>query len=144
MSSSGHATSPGHATSAGLLLLRLALAGVMLAHGLQKLFTWGVPGTQESFAAMGVPAAETAAIVVIAIETVGAVLLVLGLGTRVVGVLAAINMAVAVVLVHLAAGFFVADGGYEFALLLAVLGVVVALTGPGRYSLDAVISARRR
>lgn len=135
---------PGHATSTGLLVLRVTLGALMIAHGLQKLITWGLPGTQASFAEMGIPAADIAAVVVIVIEVLGGALLVIGLGTRVVGVLMAINMLVALFLVHAQAGPFAADGGYELVLTFAAVGVALALTGPGRYSLDAPIAARRR
>ncbi|MGO3886678.1 MAG: DoxX family protein [Mycetocola sp.] len=134
-----------HSSSAslGLLVLRLALGGLMLAHGLQKLLVWGVAGTQGSFAEMGVPMADIAAIGVIAVEVVGGVLIALGLGTRVVGVLIAIDMLVALFLVHLSAGPFASEGGYELVLAFAAIGVALSLTGAGRYSGDAMIAARR-
>lgn len=127
----------------GLLLLRLVLATVMIAHGLQKVLVDGVPGVAAGFGGMGIPLPEVAAVVVIAVELVGGLLLVVGLGTRVVAVLSAVNMAVALVLVHLAAGFFAADGGYEFVLLLAVASLALAFTGPGRIALDALVRRRR-
>lgn len=134
---------PGVSTSLGLLLLRLVLGAVFIAHGMQKVWINGIPATQEGFAGMGVPAPEVMAIIVAALEIGGGALLVLGLGTRIVGVLLAANMVVAMVLVHLAAGFFATDGGYEFVLTLAGGALALALTGPGRFAIDAAFRRRR-
>lgn len=129
--------------SLGLLLLRLVLAAVFVAHGVQKLWINGIPATQEGFAGMGVPAPEVMAIVVAVLEVAGGLLLALGLGTRIVAALLAIDMVVALVLVHLAAGFFAADGGYEFVLTLGVASLALVFTGPGRFATDALFRRSR-
>ena len=134
---------PSGSVSAGLLLVRLVLGAVFIAHGTQKLWIDGLAATQDGFAGMGVPFPEIAAIVVIAVEIGGGALLVLGLGTRIVAALLAVNMGVALVLVHLAAGFFAADGGYEFVLTLGVVALALVLTGPGRIAVDAAFRRRR-
>jgi putative oxidoreductase len=54
-------------------------------------------------------------------------------------VLVAAMMAFAVVIVHLPAGFFWTDGGYEYPLLWGILALIVAVRGGGRYSVDALI-----
>jgi putative oxidoreductase len=129
----------------GLTVLRIVLGVVFMAHGLQKVGQ-GMPAVADGFAGMGIPLAEVAAPMVAGLEVVGGLALVLGVLTRVVGVLLAVDMVVAMVLVHGSAGFFAADGGFEYVLLLAVAAVAVALTGPGRASVDAVVlrAARRR
>lgn len=129
---------------AGLLLLRLVLGVIFIAHGLQKILVDTIPGVAAGFGGMGIPAPEVAAAVVAGVEVVGGVLLIVGLGTRVFAVLLTVDMAVALVLVHLSAGFFAADGGYEYVLLLAVASLALALTGPGRIAIDALIARRRR
>lgn len=129
---------------AGLLLLRLVLGVIFIAHGLQKILVDTIPGVAAGFGGMGIPAPEVAAVVVAGVEVVGGALLIVGLGTRIVAVLLTIAMAVALVLVHLSAGFFAADGGYEYVLLLAVASLALALTGPGRLAVDALIARRRR
>lgn len=131
-------------TSIGLTVLRVVLGVVFIAHGAQK-FAQGIPGVASGFAGMGVPLAEVAAPLVAGLELVGGLFLVLGVATRVVGLLLAIDMAVAGVLAHGSAGFFSQDGGFEYVLVLAGGALAVALTGPGRLSLDAlVLGARRR
>ena len=93
----------------------------------------------ESFAGMGVPAAELVAPAVATIELLGGALIVAGVGTRIAGLFAAAAMLGAVFTAHLSAGFFASDGGFEFPLLLACAAVALALTGPGRLSLHAAV-----
>ncbi|QWS32673.1 DoxX family protein [Curtobacterium aetherium] len=130
-------------TSLGLTVLRVVLGVVFIAHGAQK-FAQGLPGVTRGFAGMGVPLAEVAAPVVAGLELVGGVLLVLGVASRVVAVLLAVDMVVAGFLAHLANGFFSQDGGFEYVLVLAAGSIAVALTGAGRYSVDALVARRAR
>jgi putative oxidoreductase len=48
-------------------------------------------------------------------------------------------MAVAVVTVHLPAGFFWTNGGYEYPLFWGLVALSFVLRGGGRYSLDGII-----
>src|SRR5918998_984256 len=75
-------------------------------------------------------------------EVVGGAALILGLFTRLAAVPLAFSMLVATVLVHLPNGFFSSSGGVEFTLLLTVACVALALTGPGKTSLDRVLARR--
>lgn len=127
------------AQDVGLLVARLALGAVMIAHGWQKLDQGGLGGTADGFEAMGIPLAPAAAVFAIAIEIGGGVLVLLGALTPVVGVLWALNMAGAWWFVHRDA-FFAADGGYELVLVLGVLGLVLAVTGAGRLSVDRFLT----
>ena len=133
------------------LLLRLTVAGVIFPHGAQKLFGWfggyGPSGTLQYFRSLGVP--TVAGWIGILAEAVGPLLLVLGLGTRVVALLLAGVMVGAVVLVHRPNGFFMnwfgqAKGeGFEYHLVM--LGALAALlvTGGGAFSLDRVLGLAR-
>ena len=132
------------AATAGLTVLRVVLGITFLLHGWQKVAEWTLAGTQASFAEMGVPLAEIAAPAVAVAELVGGLLLIVGLATRVVAALLALVMLGALVLVHLPAGFFAADGGIELVLLLAAACLLFVLAGAGRWSADAVIAAKRR
>ena len=129
-------TAPSAATSLGLLVLRVVVGGVFAAHGAQKIFEYTLPGTIGSFAGMGVPLPEIAAPVVAFVELIGGILLALGLFTRPVGILLAVDMVVALVAVHLPAGLWVGEGGYEFVAVLGVAALALAFTGAGRFSLD--------
>ncbi|MGC5650275.1 UNVERIFIED_CONTAM: DoxX family protein [Kocuria sp. CPCC 205316] len=132
------------AATLGLTVLRVVLGVTFLLHGWQKFTEWTIAGTQASFAQMGIPAAELAAPVAAVLELVGGLMLLLGLGTRVVAALLALSMLTALVLVHLPAGFFAADGGVELVLLLAAASVLFVLTGAGRWSLDHAVAVKRR
>lgn len=129
-------TAPSAAPSLGLLVLRVVVGAVFAAHGAQKIFEFTLPGTIGSFAGMGVPLPEIAGPVVAFVELIGGILLVLGLFTRPVGILLAIDMIVALIAVHLPAGLWVGEGGYEFVAVLGAAALALALTGAGRFSLD--------
>lgn len=127
----------------GLLLTRVLLGVVLIAHGWQKIVTNGIGGTGDFFASVGVPAADIAATFAGLVELVGGILLVIGVLTPVVAVLVAVVMAGAVVFVHYEAGIYAADGGWELVAVIGLAVVVFGLVGPGRYSLDSLIAGRR-
>ena len=124
-------------------ILRVALGVVFLAHGWQKFFQYTIPGAQGAFGKMGVPAAEIAAPIAASLELVGGVALILGLVTRIVAAALAVQMLVALVLVHLPAGMFAEQGGIEFVLVLAAGAAAIVLVGPGRLSVDGKLFGRR-
>jgi putative oxidoreductase len=128
--------------NAALATLRVIAATVFLAHGAQKLFVFGLAGVTAAFEGMGVPLAGFTAPAVALVELLGGLALIAGLFTRVAALGLAITMLGAMVLVHLPAGFFLPNG-IEFTLTLVGAAVALALTGPGRYSLDAAVASRR-
>lgn len=123
-------------TSLGLLLLRIAGGAMMMVHGYGKLERWGE--LSADFAdPLGVGSATSLALAIFG-ELVCAALLVPGLLTRLAAIPYAFTMLVAGVIVH-------ADdpwGRKELAMLYLVVGIVVAVAGPGRLSLDAVLASR--
>ena len=127
----------------GLLLIRLALGIIMVAHGAQKLFTFGYGGVVGGMTQMGLPLPQVSAALIIAAELGGGLLMLAGLFTRFAGAAFAFAMLVAATQVHLAAGFFMPNG-YEFTLMLALTALGITLTGPGRLSIDALITRGRR
>lgn len=127
----------------GLLLIRVVLGIVMVAHGSQKLFTFGHAGVTGAMGQMGLPFPAISAALIIAAEFGGGLLLIAGLFTRFAAASVAFGMAVAAVQVHLPNGFF-APNGYEYTLMLASAGLGIVLTGPGRFAIDALIASRRR
>lgn len=127
----------------GMALIRVMVGIVFLVHGLQKLLVSGFGGTAEFFASLGIPLPMVAAVVVTFVEILGGAALILGLATRWVAVPLAIDMLVAIPLVHLPNGFIaVPNGGYEFALLLLVSNVSLVVAGAGALALDNLLSAR--
>ncbi|MGQ0776783.1 MAG: DoxX family protein [Pseudonocardiales bacterium] len=135
---------PASARDAALLVARIVLGVVLIAHGAQKFFTNGIDGTAAGFAGMEIPLPTVSAFVVATIELVGGALLILGLATAVAGLLVVFIMLMAALLVHVGNGIFVTDGGWELVGVIAAVALALAAVGPGRFSVDHAIGARRR
>ncbi len=149
--------------SLGLLLLRLNVGVILMAHGYPKLFggpdkkvperplkvlgpNWQTSiehGGPQAFAdgleKMGVPYPQVAAYVSGATELFGGLALVLGFKTRLVALPIIINMSTAIWKVHWKNGFF-GQGGFELPLSLATGVATLGLAGPGAISVDALTS----
>ena len=113
--------------SLGLLLIRLAVGGVFIAHGLAKVLSLDM--TVGFFATLGLPA--ILAYIVTAIELLGGIAILLGLWTEIAGVLVALVMVGAIYTVKGKMGFL---GGYELDLTLLLAALALAVSGPGRYT----------
>lgn len=129
--------------SAGLLVARLVFGLVLAAHGAQKLFGWfggyGIAGTGGFFEQLGFRPGRLFALLASVAEFGGGLLIALGFLGPIGPALAISVMIVAVVTVHWGKGLFATTNGIEVPLLYATAGVVLALTGPGAFSLDAVL-----
>jgi putative oxidoreductase len=124
----------------GILFLRAVLGTIMSGHGAQKAFGWwdgpGRAGTIGFTRTLGFRTPVLAAFVLTTCELGGGILIALGLGTPFAAFAIASVMVTAVALVHWTKGFFVANGGYEFNLLIYAAAVALAATGGLRFSLD--------
>lgn len=129
----------------GLLALRLGVGATLIAHGTQKLFGWfgghGLAGTAAFFESVGFTPGRANALLAGAGEVGGGSLLALGLATPAAGAAVAGTMAVAASM-HKDNGFFAQDGGLEYPAVLALTAGAIALSGPGRLSLDAALGHR--
>lgn len=116
-----------------LLLLRLCFGGYMLlGHGLSKLTGWskmsgGFPDP------LGV-SSEVSLVLTILAEVLMAAFVVLGLFTRLAGLILAFTMGVAFFMVHQAT--FAGEGSGEMAFLYMLAYLALVFTGAGKYSLD--------
>lgn len=131
----------------GLLVIRLAVGGLAIAHGLQKFGLLGGPGIDgfaKALTAMGFTSQTTLLAWVTALAEVGGgTLLVLGLFTPL-GAAAVLGVLANAVYSKLAAGFFASNGGFEFDLLIALVAFALLFTGAGRASIDKNTPWRRK
>lgn len=115
-----------------LLVLRLALAAVLLYHGLPKLMNFGA--TVGMFQSMNIPAPTLSAAFALVAEVVGGLLILLGVAVDIAGLLVVIDMIGAISLVHWSKGFSFLNGGWEFPFVILCLALALALAGPGSYA----------
>lgn len=129
--------------SYGLLVLRVVLGLVMAGHGAQKLFGWfgggGLTGTARGFGGMRFRAPLVMAAVAGLTEFGGGLLFAAGLLTPLAALGLAGVMVTAIATVHWQNGLWATKGGYEYNLLIYTTAVAVTATGPGQFSLDALI-----
>jgi putative oxidoreductase len=132
-----------HRKDLGLFALRAAVGGVMFAHGAQKLFGWfkgpGLEGTSGVMAQLGFYPPRAFATVASVTEVASGLLVALGALGPVGPALMISVMIVAMVTVHWNGGAFAMNNGIELPLLFAAGAAALALTGPGRYSLDTLL-----
>jgi putative oxidoreductase len=129
------------ALSVGLLVIRIVFGLLMAAHGSQKLFGWaggyGITGTGEWFTSIGYNPGKMFATAAGFSEFTSGLLIALGLLGPVGPALMISVMIVALITVHRANGLLATSNGIELPLLYIAVADGLALTGFGRYSLDA-------
>jgi putative oxidoreductase len=125
--------------SYGLLLIRVVVGGIMLAHGLQKTFGWwngpGPKGLRGWLESMGFRMAALMALLLILAED-GGLLFALGVVTPLAALMIVTSQLVAISTVHWKNGFWSGGGGFEYNLTLIAGAVAISATGPGRFSFD--------
>ena len=125
--------------------IRIWLGIILLVHGAQKVFILGPGKVAGYFGSLGLEPAYFLALLVILVEFGGGICLLLGLLTRVVSLLFAVEMAVAIWKVHADKGFSVSQNplGYEFPMLLIAGCLALVLAGPGRFAVDRAVGIEK-
>ena len=123
-----------------LLVLRLALGTIMIAHGWQKIadHLQGIIGVIHH---MGLP--TFMAYLVVAAEFGGGILLVIGFLTRVAALAIFVDMLVAILKVHLPNGLF-SPKGFEFPMACAAIAFALIFTGSGPIAIDWLWGSKGR
>lgn len=123
------------------LLLRLALGGMFLSHGLLKVMVFTPAGTAGFFASLGLPG--WLAYPTMGAEIFGGLLLIAGVQTRLVA-LALIPILIGSLWVHSGNGWLFSNenGGWEYSLFLTMAASVQALLGNGAFSLGSLLGSR--
>ncbi len=128
-----------NAVNLAILILRIAVGVIFIAHGAQKVFgvfggsgIGGFSGILENKAFI-FPSLMAWAVALS--EFFGGILLVLGIIPRISAFLISIIMLVAVIGIHGPNGFFAANGGFEYPFMLLMASIALMLTGGGKFSL---------
>lgn len=135
------------------MIARLTTGIVVFPHGAQKLFGWfggyGFNGTMGFLTEqMNLP--WLIGLLVILIESIGALLLIFGFLTRIAALGMIGNFIGVIVTSHLSNGFFMnwsgqpdKGEGYEFHLLVVGLSLACLIAGGGKWSVDAALTRTR-
>ncbi|WP_313894035.1 DoxX family protein [Psychrobacillus sp.] len=118
----------------GTVILRVILGLTFFIHGLSK-FQGGLSNAVGFFDSLGIPGFT--AYVVAVIELIGGILLILGIGTRIISILFAVIMLGAIFSVKISAGFL-GNGqmaGYELELALLAMSIFLSIASSSRFSL---------
>lgn len=126
---------------AALLFLRIVLGVMFIARGWDRWFLTGMTATVGQFSAWGVPQARLSAYLAATAELVGGALLLVGLLTTGTAAVLMLLVAAALYFVHLGNGFFVAQGGVEYPLVVLAALAIIVVFGSGRASVDGVLQS---
>jgi putative oxidoreductase len=127
-----------------LLVARIGLGVIMLVHA--KLvwdFAGSVSGVVQGYGMSGVPLPVIAGPLNLFVEVVGGVAMILGVAVRLTGVLMALNMVGAWIIVHPHDLFALDHTGPETVIAVGLLSLILVVTGSGRFAIDYLIAQRR-
>jgi putative oxidoreductase len=131
----------------GRLLLRVTVGAFFFGHGTQKLFGWfdghGLDATANMFHQMGMRPGRRNAVAAGVAEAGGGAALALGFATPLAAGALTSVMLTAINRVHLKNGPWVANGGYEYNVVLIAAALALAEVGPGELSLDHALGTER-
>lgn len=125
----------------GLLIGRLVLGAIMLVHGWHKIFPRGsLYNFTQSVGHLGLP--SWLGYVAAFTEFFGGALLIIGLLVPIAALGIAIDMAVAIIKVHLHHGL-TGSQGFELPLSLFALALLILFSGPGYLAVDSHVGIGR-
>jgi putative oxidoreductase len=133
----------GHAEEVALtqLILRTALGGTMIAHGVRHGRT--LDGTARWFESIGFRRPRLQARLSAAVEIAAGAAVAVGAATPLAGSAMVGTMAVAYRTVHRPNGYFVVAEGWEYVGFISAAAVALSALGPGRFSIDRLLGVDR-
>lgn len=124
----------------GITIVRIMMAVIFIVSGFKK-WQAGMGATAAFFTKVGIPLPGVAAPLVGTLEVVGGILLLLGIASRLFGLLFAIEMIVTAFYVKFPAQWF---DPARIDLMLLAAGTMVVIAGPGRLAVDNLWIERER
>lgn len=124
------------AESLPLLLIRLVLAYGFYEPAKKKIINFN--GIISWFESINIPAPTLNAALATGAESLGVVLLFLGLGTRIISIPLIVTMIVAIITVHSGNGFEAGNNGFEIPLYYLIMLITLVVFGGGKLSLDYI------
>jgi len=120
-----------------LVLLRIVVALIMMAHGIMRLIVNSLSDFGDFLTSKGFPLGEPLAWGITFFELVGGILLIIGLYRRWIALILIIELATGIILVHAKNGWFVVghqSGGMEYSVLLIICLIVIAAADKRSYN----------
>src|SRR5947207_7460806 len=136
------AVSPDRQSAWGLVPLRSVVGFCFTANGWIKFHMMGIAGTTKFMGGLGIPLPNVAAVCIIALEAIGGLALILGVGTRLFAPLLAMDMLGAIFFAKRHAGL-IGPNSWELEATLFAACVTLAIVGAGGASIDAAMRGRR-
>ena len=127
----------------GLLLLRIALAVILITAGYGKLFNMGIPAVIERWTEAGLVAAPVLGTIVPILEFFGGIAILLGILTRLLGIWVIVQFALIIIYVHPFV-FLSEFGKYFVDISLLACGIILATQGAGPAALAGKLLAGKR
>ena len=124
------------------LVLRAAIGGTMIAHGVRHGRT--LEGTARWFSSIGFSQPEVQATASAVVEVGAGAAVLAGAATPLAAAAVVGTLTVAARSVHIPNGFFITKEGYEYVLNLSAASVALAAIGPGRLSVDRALGIDQR
>lgn len=125
-----------------LLFARVTVAYGFYTPALMKISD--INATALWFTKLGIPFGYFSAVLTASFETIGVVLLSIGLFTRIISIPLIAILIVAIFTVHIHNGFSVGDNGFEIPLYYILFLLIFASYGAGKFSLDYMIFSKDR
>ncbi len=123
-------------------MVRVTAGVLLLPHGYQKLMVGVSAVAANVLARRGIEPALPLAYLIMFLETIGGIMVALGLFTRPIAAALAIEFAVITFIAHWPNGFSWSSNGYEFPLMWGVVLFIIAIRGGGHLSIDRNVIGR--